>query len=138
MAPYQLGKYVPSFPAYFLLKPLHRIPSYGFKTIKILRHHLFGDEIPSAGAFTDAPDDTHPYEYIKETAEETEQPLIVQDVKEKASARQFRHWYGERLGTRLWSLLLGDDDEPVTSAPDYPATISVEDSFPRRLFLRDL
>ena len=113
---------------------LSRIPGYGYKTIKILRHHLFGDELPSAGAFTDAPEDLHPYEHLKQVAEEeTERPLIVQDVREKATARQFRQWYGERLGNRLWSLLFGEDDEPVNSAPDYPATISVEDSYPRKL-----
>lgn len=133
MAPYQLGKYVDLTHTVSSLIS-SRIPGYGYKTVKILRHHLFGDELPSAGAFTDAPEDTHPYEHLKQVAEEeTERPLIVQDVREKATARQFRQWYGERLGTRLWFLLFGEDDEPVNSAPDYPATISVEDSYPRKL-----
>lgn len=36
---------------------------------------------------------------------------------------------GLRLGEKLWDLLHGIDDEPVHPSPDYPKTITVEDSY---------
>jgi DNA polymerase iota len=50
-------------------------------------------------------------------------------------ARQIFDWqslkdiFGLRLATRLYSLLQGQDDEPVIKAPEYPAQISIEDTF---------
>ncbi|PWN35389.1 DNA/RNA polymerase [Meira miltonrushii] len=37
--------------------------------------------------------------------------------------------FGERIATRLHALLHGIDDEPVIKAPDFPAQISIEDSY---------
>ncbi|UZJ51716.1 hypothetical protein CBS101457_001036 [Exobasidium rhododendri] len=50
-------------------------------------------------------------------------------------ARQIFDWqalkdlFGERLGTRLFKLIQGQDDEAVSKAPEYPAQISVEDTY---------
>lgn len=50
-------------------------------------------------------------------------------------ARQIFDWqslvdiFGQRLGTRLYNLLQGNDDEPVIKAPEYPAQISIEDTY---------
>jgi DNA polymerase iota len=52
-----------------------------------------------------------------------------------ALARQIFDWqslkdmFGLRLATRLYSLLQGQDDEPVIKAPEFPAQISIEDTF---------
>lgn len=53
-----------------------------------------------------------------------------------ALARQIFDWqslkdlFGQRrLGTRLYNLLQGNDDEAVIKAPEYPAQISIEDTY---------
>ncbi|MCO5613764.1 hypothetical protein L7F22_068042 [Adiantum nelumboides] len=37
--------------------------------------------------------------------------------------------FGERIATRLYALLHGIDDDPVIKAPEFPAQISIEDSY---------
>lgn len=52
-----------------------------------------------------------------------------------ALARQIFDWqalqsiFGARLGTRLYNLLQGLDEEPVMKAPPFPAQISIEDTY---------
>lgn len=43
--------------------------------------------------------------------------------------------FDQRLADRLYGLLHGIDDEPVVRAPDYPAQISIEDTY--RVFVGD-
>ncbi|KDN46619.1 DNA/RNA polymerase [Tilletiaria anomala UBC 951] len=60
-----------------------------------------------------------------------ERPLTVSLVCSYFDAASFDVLFGERLGQRLWALLQGRDDEPVVPAPEFPAQIGVEDTFPR-------
>lgn len=55
--------------------------------------------------------------------------LPVSLCRKAFSATQFNDLFGTRLGSRLWSLLHGRDDEPVIPAPPYPLQISIEDTF---------
>jgi DNA polymerase iota len=50
--------------------------------------------------------------------------MIRDNLDEKAVASLF----GAKLGSRLWSILHGNDEEPVNPSPEYPLQISVEDS----------
>lgn len=43
----------------------------------------------------------------------------------------FTKWYGDTLGSALWSKCLGIDPNPVVPTNPIPSTISIEDSFPR-------
>ncbi|CAO1615144.1 unnamed protein product [Sympodiomycopsis kandeliae] len=56
-------------------------------------------------------------------------PLTVALCRKAFSASQFVDLFGSRLGTRLWSLLQGQDDEPVVPAPPFPLQISIEDTY---------
>ncbi len=57
---------------------------------------------------------------------------ITVDLALKAfSAESLCDLFGARLGSRLWSLLQGVDEEGVTPAPEFPAQISVEDTYRR-------
>jgi DNA polymerase iota len=112
-----------------------KIPGFGFRTQKVLRHHLFAEDL-APGTWTDAPEHTHPYDSahtgvqeLQADAQDEEQPLTVELLRGKVTLANLKSWFDTRLGQRLWNLLYARDEEPVTDAPEYPATISVEDSF---------
>lgn len=54
--------------------------------------------------------------------------LTIALIRAHCTATDFAVWFGVKLGTRLWDLIHGDDDEPVNPSPEYPLQISVENS----------
>lgn len=54
--------------------------------------------------------------------------LTVQTIRENLDKGTFVTKFGHKLGSRLWDLLHGNDEEPVNPSPEYPAQISIEDS----------
>ena len=60
--------------------------------------------------------------------EDAEAPLTIALIRAHCSSLDFTTWFGAKLGPRLWSLIHGDDDEPVNPSPEYPLQISVENS----------
>lgn len=55
--------------------------------------------------------------------------LTVELTRRALSRTQFDELFGARLGARLWALLHGRGDEPIVPAPEYPAQISIEDTY---------
>ena len=49
-------------------------------------------------------------------------------IRSTCTSRDFEAWFGAKQASRLWSLLHGEDSEPVHPSPEYPLQISVEDS----------
>lgn len=52
--------------------------------------------------------------------------LVARTLFDRAALSEM---FGERIATRLHALLHGIDDEPVIKAPEFPAQISIEDSY---------
>lgn len=59
---------------------------------------------------------------------DAEAPLTIALIRSHCSSVEFHSWFGAKLGSRLWALIHGDDDEPVNPSPEYPLQISVENS----------
>ena len=55
--------------------------------------------------------------------------LTVDLARRLFTASHFDELFGARLGARLWDLLNGRDEEPVTPAAEWPAQISIEDTY---------
>lgn len=132
---------------------LSKIPSFGFRTLTILRHKIFKEPLTPAGQWTNAPEHTHPYEYegqllerkaayeqhrltahtglldLQEQALNSSQPMTVEIARQALSSKDLQEWFDPTIGARLWGLLHGIDFDPVSMAPDFPATVSVEDTY---------
>lgn len=83
-----------------------RVQGFGYAICKILRSHI--DKVLGV--------------------EDPPWPLTMSLVRLHCTEKQFSIWYGGKLGSRLWGLLTGEDDEPVHPSPEYPVQISVENS----------
>jgi DNA polymerase iota len=121
---------------------VEKLNGFGFRTGWILRHHIFGEEMPAKGVHGD-PDKVNGSFFEEAVAEEEEMlvdaeankpaatgGLTVGKVRTCTSADDFYAWFGGRLGPRLWGLLQGMDDAEVIPTPAFPKQISVEDSYP--------
>lgn len=57
-------------------------------------------------------------------------PLSVKAVLSNLSDQDFINLFGEKLGLKLYDLLMGIDLEEVKSSPLFPLQIGIEDTFP--------
>lgn len=56
-------------------------------------------------------------------------PLTVELTRKAFSLQSFLDMFGQRLGSRLYALLQGHDDDQVHPAPPFPLQISIEDTY---------
>jgi DNA polymerase iota len=122
---------------------VEKLNGFGFRTGWILRHNIFGEEMPPKGAYGD-PDKVNGSFFDETTLDDEVMSLpdtqangrvvtgglTVGKVRTSTTAEEFYAWFGARVGPRLWGLLHGIDDAEVVPTPPFPKQISVEDSYP--------
>lgn len=87
---------------------MERLPGFGYKTRVAIAERLCLEQI-----------DERP----------VEERCTVLDLRKAATEEIMCQLLDARVGKRLWALVHGEDDQPVVMTPDYPAQITVEDSF---------
>ncbi|KZO95091.1 DNA/RNA polymerase [Calocera viscosa TUFC12733] len=104
-----------------LLDPLdaHKLMGFGWKVLCTLRDHVTGS--PRASIYDTTTENHH-----------SNTTLTVAFLRQSLTEQHFRALLGAQNGQKLWNLLDGKDEEPVKSSPEFPLTISIEDSFDER------
>ncbi|KZT56440.1 DNA/RNA polymerase [Calocera cornea HHB12733] len=109
-----------------LLDPLdaRKLMGFGSKVLHTLRDHVTGSVRPFTTdlAVEDRRSDT---------------PLTVGFLRQHLTKQLFCTLLGMQNGQKLWDLLDGKDEEPVKPSPEFPLTISIEDSFDERRGILD-
>jgi len=119
------------------LQSMHvrKINGFGFATLKVLYDRLtsesdlyFAEDLGEEAA--DEGSEFKVQDHAKAELLATEKvPLSVRRVLSKSSQSEFEAWFGQPKGSQLWGLLHGHDTLPVLQSPEYPAQVSIEDSF---------
>ncbi|EJT97868.1 DNA/RNA polymerase [Dacryopinax primogenitus] len=101
-----------------LLDPLnpHKLMGFGSKALHTLRDYISTTKYPITSPSTKEDD-------------RDELALTVGLLRSKMTAALFGSLLGAQNGQKIWDLLEGRDNEPVKMSPEFPLTISVEDSF---------
>lgn len=104
---------------------------FGGVIVNTLRTALGGEKLGHSGTeWLNGGLGADPQQHIQDHRDGAAPPPLTVSLCRKAfSASQFNDLFGSRLGTRLWFLLHGQDDEPVIPAPPFPLQISIEDTY---------
>lgn len=98
--------------------PVQKLPGFGYRTRLTIAEHLplssEAAEVQKNEVEDDAP---------------VEERYKVADLRRRATEQKLCTWLDPKIGPRLWALLHGQDEAAVVMTPDYPAQITVEDSF---------